>query len=108
MYWYGSPHLSTGANLATCIWTSRKAAIEASKWPLISKRLLTLPPVTRGTTWYDITVVKRLNEIESASRRGRAMTINGETTIVVRKIDNVQIQFCKGKIVWDRERFVSV
>lgn len=34
MYWYGSPSPTTGANLATCIWTSRHAAIEASKLPL--------------------------------------------------------------------------
>ena len=37
MYWYGSPNPSTGANLATCIWTSRTAAIEASKLPLHKK-----------------------------------------------------------------------
>ncbi|SPO31132.1 uncharacterized protein UTRI_05223_B [Ustilago trichophora] len=37
MYWYGSPSPTTGANLATCIWTSRHAAIEASKLPLHRK-----------------------------------------------------------------------
>ncbi|SPO30606.1 uncharacterized protein UTRI_05223 [Ustilago trichophora] len=37
MYWYGSPSPTTGANLATCIWTSRHAAIEASKLPLHKK-----------------------------------------------------------------------
>lgn len=37
MYWYGSPNTTTGANLATCIWTSRRDAIEASKLPLHKK-----------------------------------------------------------------------
>ncbi|TKY88973.1 hypothetical protein EX895_002214 [Sporisorium graminicola] len=37
MYWYGSPNPSTGANLATCIWTSRTAAIAASQLPLHHK-----------------------------------------------------------------------
>ncbi|PWY98026.1 hypothetical protein BCV70DRAFT_39334 [Testicularia cyperi] len=34
MYWYGSPNVVTGENLATCIWTSRAAAVEASKLPI--------------------------------------------------------------------------
>ncbi|ETS60269.1 hypothetical protein PaG_05820 [Moesziomyces aphidis] len=34
MYWYGAPHPTTGANLATCIWTSRTAALAASRLPL--------------------------------------------------------------------------
>ena len=37
MYWYGSPNPSTGANLATCIWTSRTAAMAASALPLHQK-----------------------------------------------------------------------
>lgn len=37
MYWYGAPSPSTGANLATCIWTSRTAALQASKLPLHHK-----------------------------------------------------------------------
>uniref|UniRef100_V5GSH7 Uncharacterized protein n=2 Tax=Kalmanozyma brasiliensis (strain GHG001) TaxID=1365824 RepID=V5GSH7_KALBG len=37
MYWYGAPNASTGANLATCIWTSRTAALQASKLPLHHK-----------------------------------------------------------------------
>jgi hypothetical protein len=34
MYWYGSPSEKTGHNLATCIWTSRPDAIQASSLPL--------------------------------------------------------------------------
>ncbi|CDR88905.1 uncharacterized protein SPSC_05737 [Sporisorium scitamineum] len=37
MYWYGAPHPITGANLATCVWTSRTAAIAASQLPLHHK-----------------------------------------------------------------------
>ncbi|KAE8223709.1 hypothetical protein CF319_g3294 [Tilletia indica] len=33
MYWYGAPHPVTGENLATCVWTSRADAIQASKLP---------------------------------------------------------------------------
>ena len=34
MYWYGKPSAKTGHNLATCIWTSRQEAIQASSLPL--------------------------------------------------------------------------
>jgi len=34
MYWYGVPDSVTGANLATCIWTSQDYARRASKLPL--------------------------------------------------------------------------
>lgn len=37
VYWYGSPDPTSGTNLATCIWTSRTAAIAASKLPLHKK-----------------------------------------------------------------------
>lgn len=37
LYWYGTPSLTTGANLATCIWTSREDAIKASGLPLHRK-----------------------------------------------------------------------
>ncbi|KAK0555081.1 hypothetical protein OC846_000178 [Tilletia horrida] len=33
MYWYGAPHPITGENLATCVWTSRSDAIQASSLP---------------------------------------------------------------------------
>ncbi|CAD6899753.1 unnamed protein product [Tilletia controversa] len=33
MYWYGAPHQVTGENLATCVWTSRQDAIQASNLP---------------------------------------------------------------------------
>jgi len=33
MYWYGVPHETTGANLATCIWQSRKYAVAAISRP---------------------------------------------------------------------------
>jgi len=34
MYWYGVPDSVTGANLATCIWTTQEHARMASKLPL--------------------------------------------------------------------------
>jgi len=34
MYWYGVPDSVTGANLATCIWTSQEHAKSASALPL--------------------------------------------------------------------------
>lgn len=34
MYWYGVPDPGTGANLATCVWTSREDAVEASRLPM--------------------------------------------------------------------------
>jgi hypothetical protein len=34
MYWYGVPDSVTGANLATCIWTSQEHARRASALPL--------------------------------------------------------------------------
>lgn len=37
MYFYGAPDAVTGSNLATCIWTSREAAIAASALPLHAK-----------------------------------------------------------------------
>lgn len=36
MYWYGAPD-ELGSNLATCVWTSRRAAREASSLPLHAK-----------------------------------------------------------------------
>lgn len=33
MYWYGIPDQSTGMNLATCIWQSRKHAVAANSRP---------------------------------------------------------------------------
>ncbi|CCM05718.1 uncharacterized protein FIBRA_07950 [Fibroporia radiculosa] len=33
MYWYGTPHPETGANLATCIWQSRDHAAAANHRP---------------------------------------------------------------------------
>ncbi|KAF9566793.1 hypothetical protein CPC08DRAFT_703758 [Agrocybe pediades] len=33
MYWYGVPHETTGMNLATCIWQSRKHATAANSRP---------------------------------------------------------------------------
>lgn len=62
MYWYGSPHLSTGANLATCIWTSRKAAIEASKLPLHKQAAAYAAPSYERYDLVRYKVVKRLNE----------------------------------------------
>ncbi|PWN18266.1 hypothetical protein BCV69DRAFT_285241 [Microstroma glucosiphilum] len=34
LYWYGQPDAETGENLATCIWTSREEAREASRLPM--------------------------------------------------------------------------
>jgi hypothetical protein len=33
MYWYGTPRLDTGLNLATCVWQSRAHAIAANSRP---------------------------------------------------------------------------
>lgn len=33
MYWYGVPNPTTGMNLATCIWQSRKHAVAANSRP---------------------------------------------------------------------------
>jgi hypothetical protein len=33
MYWYGTPHPTTGVNLATCIWESRAHARAANGRP---------------------------------------------------------------------------
>lgn len=37
MYWYGTPDERDGENLATCVWTSREAAVRAARLPLHGK-----------------------------------------------------------------------
>lgn len=62
MYWYGSPHPITGVNLATCIWTSRTAAIEASKLPLHKKAAAYAAPSYERYDLVRYKVVKLANE----------------------------------------------
>ena len=62
MYWYGSPSPTTGANLATCIWTSRTAAIEASKLPLHKKAAQYAAPSYERYDLIRYKVVKLPNE----------------------------------------------
>ncbi|CAO1627356.1 unnamed protein product [Parajaminaea phylloscopi] len=40
LYWYGTPSATTGENLATCIWTTREAAVKASALPDHAKAVL--------------------------------------------------------------------
>lgn len=37
LYWYGVPNHLTGENLATCLWTNRSEAIQASQLPMHKK-----------------------------------------------------------------------
>ncbi|SNX86987.1 uncharacterized protein MEPE_05696 [Melanopsichium pennsylvanicum] len=62
MYWYGSPSPTTGVNLATCIWTSRRDAIEASKLPLHRKAAVWAAPSYERYDLVRYRVVKRSNE----------------------------------------------
>ncbi|CCF48307.1 hypothetical protein NDA11_005145 [Ustilago hordei] len=62
MYWYGSPNPTTGANLATCIWTSRKSAVEASKLPLHRKAAQYAAPSYERYDLVRYRLVKRAGE----------------------------------------------
>lgn len=62
MYWYGAPHPTNGANLATCIWTSRTAAIAASKLPLHKKAAAYSAPSYERYDLVRYKVVKRSSE----------------------------------------------
>lgn len=59
MYWYGTPHPRTGYNLATCIWTSRAEAIQASKLPLHAVAAKFAGPSYERYDLMRYTVVKR-------------------------------------------------
>ncbi|SJX64717.1 uncharacterized protein SRS1_15534 [Sporisorium reilianum f. sp. reilianum] len=62
MYWYGSPNPTTGANLATCIWTSRTAAIAASQLPLHHKAARYAAPSYQRYDLIRYKLVKHRNE----------------------------------------------
>ncbi|GAC93227.1 hypothetical protein PHSY_000790 [Pseudozyma hubeiensis SY62] len=62
MYWYGSPHPTTGANLATCIWASRTAAVAASKLPLHHKAARYAAPSYQRYDLVRYKVVKHAND----------------------------------------------
>ncbi|KAL9933254.1 hypothetical protein V8E36_007972 [Tilletia maclaganii] len=52
MYWYGTPNVVTGENLATCVWTSRADAIAASRLPIHAEAAAHSLPAFRV---YDLT-----------------------------------------------------
>lgn len=64
MYWYGSPDVKTGENLATCIWTSRKAALKASKLELHKKAAGFAAPSYERYDLVRYKVVKKAGERE--------------------------------------------
>ena len=66
MYWYGSPHPVTGSNLATCIWTSRAAAVAASKLPLHHKAARYAAPSYQR---YDLVRYKLVKSVNDARLR---------------------------------------
>lgn len=62
LYWYGSPSVSTGENLATCIWTSREDAVRASRLPLHKAAALHAAPAYEKYQLSRYQVVKRNGE----------------------------------------------
>lgn len=62
LYWYGSPSVSTGENLATCIWTSREDAVRASRLPLHKAAALHAAPAYEKYQLSRYKVVKRSGE----------------------------------------------
>lgn len=62
MYWYGVPDPHTGANLATCIWSSREDAKRASRLPLHREAAALAKDVYHSFELSRYAVVKRKGE----------------------------------------------